>query len=476
MAQVYDVAILGAGLAGLASGFQLVEMGKKPVIIEKGKVVGGLCRSFETRGFIFDLGGHRFLPKDKKIRDFVSSLFSGNELRIGERNSQVYLRGKFLLYPPVLLDTLGKLGFTTSIDCLVKGLYAWTRQQILKKEEISLQDWVVNRFGQSLYNIYFGPYSAKLWGRDPAKISSDWAAQRIRVPSINMAILNLVISNQSEMRARKFLYPQGGIGEIPSRIADKVKEGGGRIFPDHQVVKVTNQLTGFRIETRGPGGERRRFCSKKLISTIPLPELLSILAPSPPPDVIESAKRLCFRSVRFLNLMVDAPQLTKNTWLYTPERNCVFFRIQEFSNWEAGNSPPGKTSLTLEVACDNNDALWKMKDEELLNICLENLKEMGIDLENKVIGYFSSYAEHAYPVYFLEYKYHLQKIYRFIGNSKNLIICGRQGLFRYINMDKVLETGFEAAASLYKEAKRQKLLRCGKETRYLEQGLCLTNE
>ncbi len=458
LAEVFDVAVLGAGLAGLASGFQLAEIGEKPIIIEKANVVGGLCRSFKTKGFVFDLGGHRFLPEDKRISDFVSSLFTGNELGMGERKSQIFLKGKFLLYPPELSDTLRKLGFATSVDCLLKGSYARIRHQILKKEEISLEDWLLNRFGSKLCNIYFAPYSAKLWGKDPTKISSDWAPERIAVRSINKAILNLFVSNRSRTHARKFLYPEGGVGEIPSRIGEKVKSGGGQIFTGHEVAKITIKPAAFHIETRAPGGEKRTFCSKKLISTIPLPELVSILAPSPPGEVVDSAKRLCFRSVRFLNLMVDTPQITDNTWLYTPERNCVFFRIQEFSNWRPSNCPPGKTSLTLEIACDKNKPMWNMKDEELLNVCLVDLKKMGIDLENKVIDYFSSYAEHAYPVYSLEYKYHLQKIYRFIGNFKNLIICGRQGLFRYINMDKVLETGFKAAASLYGEAKREKLL------------------
>ncbi len=472
MAEVSEVAILGAGLAGLASGFQLVETGQKPVIIEKEKVVGGLCRSFKTKGFTFDMGGHRFLPGDKTIRDFVSSLFTGNELGIAERKSEIFLRGKFLLYPPALSDTLRKLGFATSADCLAKGLYARIRHQILKNEEISLQDWLLNRFGHKLYSIYFAPYSAKLWGKDPAEISSDWAPRRIGVRSINTAILNLFVSSQAKTHAREFFYPEGGIGEIPSRIAGKVRGSGGQIFTDHEVVKITVKPAAFHIETRTPGGEKRTFCSKKLISTIPLPELVSILSPAPPGEIIGSAKRLYFRSVRFLNLMVDTPEITSNTWLYTPERDCVFFRIQEFSNWQPRNSPPGKTSLTLEIACDRNEPLWNMKDGELLNICLADLRKMGIDLDNKVIDYFSSYAEHAYPVYSLEYKHHLQKIYRFIRNFENLITCGRQGLFRYINMDRVMESGFDAAASLHEEARREKLLTCEEDTRYLEQGIC----
>jgi protoporphyrinogen oxidase len=171
--------------------------------------------------------------------------------------------------------------------------------------------------------------------------------------------------------------------------------------------------------------------------------------------------------------MIDTSRVTQNTWLYIPERKYTFFRIQEFPNWHPNTAPRGKTSLTLEIACEKGGRLWKMNDADFLEVCLADLKKMGIQLEGKIMDYFCTFAEHAYPVYSLRYKEHLQKIYDFVKSLKNLVICGRQGLFRYLNMDRAIENGFEAIESLFDENKKIDFL-SGKESKeYLETNLCL---
>ena len=91
-----DVIILGAGLAGLAAAEGVLRYGEKPLVIEKEEIVGGLCASVRKNGFIFDFGGHRFLPHHKETADFARNLFPDNSLVLRNRRSQIYLNGKFL--------------------------------------------------------------------------------------------------------------------------------------------------------------------------------------------------------------------------------------------------------------------------------------------------------------------------------------------------------------------------------------------
>jgi len=467
------VAILGGGLAGLAAADRLMHKAEKPLIIEKEQTVGGLCRSFKRDAFIFDLGGHRFLPHNKAIADFVSTLFDDEEFCLRDRSSKIYLKKRFVHYPPELLDILKNLGVFTCLRSVADFIYFRIKHLILKKPEVSLRDWLLNRFGYTLYNIYFGPYSFKLWGRDPGNISSDWAPQRISVPNFAIAIKSLLISDKKPIKtfARRFLYPKGGIGEIPKRMAEMVTNQGARVFTNLKVCKIVIGPDGFIIEAITPQQERKKFFASKVISTIPLTEMLNILSPSPPREILDSVNSLRFRSVRFLNLMLDIPRITQNTWMYIPERQYVFFRIQESANWHPDNSPSGKTALTLEIACEKDGRLWQMQEEDLLKICINDLKKMGIGLEDKILGFFSTYAEYAYPVYSIRYKEYLRKIFDYIRSIDNLIICGRQGLFRYINMDAVIENSFDATESLYSKGRRNRFLTCDDKKEYLETNL-----
>jgi protoporphyrinogen oxidase len=466
-----DVVILGGGLAGLSCGCRISDIGKKPAIIEKEKEVGGLCRSFKKDGFIFDLGGHRFLPKNEKLRDFVAELFSKEELKIGKRTSHIYLQGKFLNYPPYFPNILKKLGLKTSFHCLAEGLFLPIKQKVIKKDEVSLQDWIHHRFGKTLFSIYFGPYSKKLWGMEPSKISKDWAPQRIPVSSVRKALLSLIKHKKEGRYARNFLYPTGGIGEIPSRMGKKIRENGGQVLVNCEVQKISEKQGGYLINTINSAGEAKEFFSNNLVSTIPLPEFIKLFYPSPPPEILDAAESLKYRSIRFMNIMIDLPRITENTWLYIPEKEFIFFRIQEFPNWDRRNAPKDQTSLTLEIACDKGDPVWVMEDKELLDICLKDLNKIGIDIKNKILDYFSTYAEHSYPVYSLDYRIHQEKMFCFLESKVNLALCGRQGYFTYINMDKVMESGFEVADSL---GKGKKLLRFSEDVQCLEENVRLT--
>jgi protoporphyrinogen oxidase len=344
---------------------------------------------------------------------------------------------------------------------------------IYRKKEVSLRDWLINRFGYTLYNIYFGPYSFKLWGRDPSSISADWAPQRISVPNLTVAIKSLFTQDHREIKtyARRFLYPKGGIGEISNRMAEILTKQGARVFTDLKVCKITIEPQGFVCQAVTRGQEKKTFFASRIISTIPLTDLLNMLNPPPALKILDAVNNLRFRSVRFLNLMLDIDRITENTWMYVPERKYVFFRIQESANWHPQNSPPGKTALTLEIACEKGGRLWQLQDQDLLKICINDLKKMDIHLDNKILGYFSTFAEHAYPVYSLRYKEYLKRIFDYVAGIDNLVVCGRQGLFRYINMDAAIENGFDAAESLYSKHRKEVLLKLKEKKEYLETNL-----
>ena len=471
-----DIVVLGAGLAGLAAADKLVSQGAEVIVIEKEDSAGGMCRSFKQDGFTFDLGGHRFLPHIQHTADYVSSLFPDcKEFSLRDRLSQIYLKGKFLAYPPEFADILKNLGPITCLRSGLDSLYFRLRHQLLRPPEISLKDWMMNRFGPTLYDIYFGPYSYKLWGRKTSGISSDWASQRISVANIGLALKNLLFKKDKHIKtyARQFLYPQGGIGEIPRRLAEKISFSGARILTGHRLQEISPQAEGFLITAIAKDGQTKKILAERVISTIPLNDFLFSFSPPAAEDVLNAAMSLRFRSVRFLNLMLDSPQVTPNTWVYVPEKKFIFFRVQELPHWHPANCPAGKTALTLEVACEEGGRIWKMKDADLLKFCVHDLSKMDIHIGDKVMGYFCTYAAHAYPIYTLNYKDYLSKIYAYIKNFKNIVIAGRQGRFRYLNMDAAIENGFLAAEALHDEGKRAELFSCDEKKDYSEEGLHL---
>ena len=152
-----------------------------------------------------------------------------------------------------------------------------------------------------------------------------------------------------------------------------------------------------------------------------------------------------FRSIRFLNILIDKERISDNTWIYIPEGKFKVMRIQEPKNWSPNNAPPAKTSLILEIACDLGDEIWNADEDRLTRHCCGELRQLGLLNGERISHKFTTRVAHAYPIYTLDYHEKVKKIFELFDGAKNLIPIGRQGLYRYNNMDHSIKMGFLAA-------------------------------
>jgi len=182
-----DVAIVGAGPAGLTAAYLLTKAGKRVAVIEKDPVyVGGISRTVEHDGFRFDIGGHRFFSKSREVVDLWNELLPDDFIE-RPRMSRIYYEGRFYSYPLRAFEALRNLGLFRSAACMMS--YArWKLFPI--RNARSFEDWTVNQFGRKLFSIFFKTYTEKVWGMACSDISADWAAQRIKGLSLGGAVLD----------------------------------------------------------------------------------------------------------------------------------------------------------------------------------------------------------------------------------------------------------------------------------------------
>ena len=447
------ILILGAGVAGLSAGWKLAERGKSVHILDLEGHVGGLCRTIWRGDFGFDLGGHRFFTQDAALEEEIHSLME-DALSSCSRISTILLGGKYYKYPLDLLDLVQKAGPKFMVSAFATYLASNLQRAVRPTPERTFEDWVKGRFGKTLYDIYFAVYTRKLWGLDPSQISSDWAVQRISLINLWDVLYRLVLgkSNTPRTYAVEFLFPSDGIGVIPDRISEKVCDAGGEVTLGARVVGVERREPGAITVEYEKDGKRRSIDGTRLIVTTPLPEFIRMVRPSPPAPLLEKASGLKYRSIRFLYLCIDRERMSDNTWIYIPEEDFLFFRIQEPKNWSLDLAPPGKTSLILEIACDEGDAVWTASDKTLFDRALPELARLGLGVkEGEVLDYFSVREKHAYPIYHLGYRQDVDAVRAYFDAMEDIILCGRQGIYRYNNMDHSIQMGFYAAKFLLGE-------------------------
>lgn len=451
------VVILGGGLAGLSCGYELAKTGVQVTILEREPQVGGMAQSFEegdrnTAGqpgsdyWCYDYGPHRFHTKEKELMRHVQEIIGDNKVW-AKRQSRIYMFGKFFNYPLNVKNILKNMSkwriFRFITDSMKVRVQEITRLKKFKDE--NFREWVERRFGTSLADTFFVQYTEKAWGMPATEISADWASQRITLLSLRDTVMKTLFppKNQPRTLVTDFVYPRlGGIGELARGYKRRIEEMGGRILLDSPAILVHHEDKKIsKIEFQGKDGKREFITGDEYISTIPVTAMARSLRPKPPEEVMQALKGLDYVAIVFVYLKLDKPKVTDDNWVYLPEKRLTVHRISEFKNFSECCAPPGKTMICAEITCRVGDEIWKATPEKLREIAVKDLSGAGLIEEGEVEGCFTKRIPFAYPIYDLEYSGHLSKIMDYVHSLEGMTSGGRQGLFRYNNMDQSIEMG-----------------------------------
>jgi protoporphyrinogen oxidase len=442
------VVVIGAGPAGLTAAWELLRHGVPVTVLEKYHLVGGIARTEQYKNYYFDIGGHRFFTKVEAVNQLWAE-WMGDELLLRPRTSRIYYDGKFFDYPLRAFNALFNMGIWRSILILLSYLQY---RLFPYSQEDTFEQWVTNRFGKRLFEIFFKTYTEKVWGIPTSEIRAEWAAQRIKGLSLFAAIRNALFKPRGEQiktLIEEFRYPRRGPGMMWERVAELVTRRGGKVIMSAEAVRVIcdgGWVTGVEAAVNG---ETCFFPATDVISSAPLTELIAKLDPSPPPEILASIKHLSYRDFLTVVLILDKPNLFPDNWIYIHSPEVKVGRIQNFANWSPFMVPdPNTTSLGLEYFCTEGDALWRMSDAELLELGQREIAQIGLGQGAAVIDGTVVRQLKAYPVYDSVYAEHLQAVKQFLGGIPNLQTVGRNGLHKYNNQDHSMLTSIYAVENL----------------------------
>ncbi len=453
------VVILGAGLAGLACAYELARSGVEVTVVEREQHPGGMATSFtETTAeeqWSYDFGPHRFHTTDPQLIEHVKEILGGNHHQ-AQRLSRIVLFNRFFDYPLKAGNVLRNLPRRVLVRSFLD--YFWVRFTervgLSHHSDENFEGWVVKRFGRTLYELFFGLYTGKSWKMPPEKISGDWASQRISLLSLADTVkqtLRRSTSDTPRTLVSSFIYPtHGGIGEIARGYVRELEARGAVVLTGAPVTRV--HLDGRRVSAVEYGGRTPGVLeADHFISTIPITTLARTIRPPAPEHVRQAIAGLRYVSIVFVYLKLAKPHVSPDSWLYLPERHLTVHRISEFKNFSPQAAPAEKTMVCAEITCRVGDEHWRAEDEELIAIATSDLQKIGFIAPEEVLEGFVKKIPYAYPVYDLEYKEHLAPILEFVHTIENVKTGGRQGLFRYNNMDQSIEMGRRMAWALVQE-------------------------
>jgi protoporphyrinogen oxidase len=483
--------IAGAGPAGLTAALELLRRSDiTPIVFEADTQVGGISKTINHSGNRMDLGGHRFFSKSdwvmkwwqeilpiaaqaqeepllkisyqnqtrNLIRNEKAVVNSEAVMLVRQRLSRIFYRRRFFDYPLKLnARTVKSIGL---IETLRIGVSYGQARVARRLPELSLEDFLVNRFGDRLFRTFFKDYTEKVWGVPCSVISAEWGAQRIKGLSISKAVGHALAGawRKSADTAQKrtetslierFLYPKYGPGQMWEEVARQVVARGGCIQLRHRVVGIVQQAREIRavdVLDRATGSVRRVSCDH-FISTMPVRDLTSLLQPDDN-RILRIAEQLPYRDFMTVGLLLKRMNTTKDrsdvrtangmppdNWIYIQEPDVKIGRLQVFNNWSpAMVADPATIWLGLEYFCREGDELWSMTDSGFIDFAIGELVKIGMIDREDVLDAVVVRVPKAYPAYFGEYR-EFGQVRAFLEECSNLYPVGRNGMHRYNNQD-----------------------------------------
>lgn len=466
------VLIIGAGPAGLTAAYELAKTENYEItIIEQLSQVGGISRTINYKNNRMDIGGHRFFSKSEWVMNWWQTFMPTNDentpiadqheksMLIRPRLSRIYYLRKFFNYP---IQANTKTAKALGLRKILKILIGYAKIKINPiKNERNLEEFFINRFGDELYKTFFKDYTEKVWGVPCSKISSEWGAQRIKGLSIRKTLSHALKKKNKDVRQKqtetslieKFLYPKLGPGQLWEIVSEKLKGMGVEIVFEHSCKEVqisANKAIAAVIEENIAKQSFTIQCDY-FISTMPIQDLFEAISPPPPADVMEIAKGLVYRDFITIGVLIEKNEELeeiKDNWIYIQEPDVKLGRLQIFNNWSpALVENPKNLWLGLEYFCQENDDFWKLSDNEIAELAIQELKKIEILKSQKVLDHHVVRIPKAYPAYFGSYA-RFQKIIDHSKTITNLYLVGRNGMHKYNNQDHSMLTAKEAAKNI----------------------------
>lgn len=487
-----QVIIIGAGPAGLTAAYELLS--KNPgeyavTVLEESNAIGGISRTVVHGGNRMDIGGHRFFSKDPSVTDFWRQIMplqgqpafddklldrekpltpggpdpeeTDRVMLVRDRVSRIYYNRKFFDYPISMKpQTIRNMG----LFCTAKAGCSYVKASVCKRKEDSLENFYINRFGKTLYSMFFEGYTEKLWGRHPREISADWGAQRVKGLSIRALLRDMLrkafgTKDKGQVETsliEQFWYPKLGPGQLWETVAKEVQALGGVILTGHTVTALACE--NGRIHTVYCG--EKEFKADLVISSMPVKDLCNAFTGQvPPASILAAANGLPYRDFVTVGLLIDRLNLKNETpmktlgnivpdcWIYVQDTGVKLGRIQIFNNWSPYMvaDPQHKVWIGLEYFCAEGDDFWNMSEEDCTKFAVQELIRMGVlSKEADVLDSHREKVKKAYPAYFDTYD-QMDEIIRYLNSIDNLYCIGRNGQHRYNNMDHSMVTAMRCA-------------------------------
>ncbi len=487
--------VVGGGICGLAAGLTLAEHGQQVTLLEAQDYLGGLATTLRgATGAGFDFGPHAYHARNQRVLDMFKEI-AHDGFPARAKNVRIKFRGKYYKYPLEAMD----IARSMSPFLAARAFFDYTLEALRKKVRprplVSAEDWVVQAMGRTLYGLFFGPYTTKVWGIPPSQLAASFAQHRIPHISLMKVVISSLRSGRSKITGTEhryaplvveLYYPPKGAGLISDRMAERIRKAdprndtrtntlvtrvetrGDRVVAvwcrrvpstkrDGQLTQLASGTESDGNPYRGVASQEERIACDSIVNTAPLPALIDLLGDAVSAEAEAAARILRFRAITIVGLRIKRPKALPAQSIYFT--NKTFNRLSETRNYGGSEiCAPDETVLLCDITCEIGDRIWNASADELGRQCAKELAEEGFLKESELAESVVLRSTFGYPVYMVGYEKAIDTLMKELMRFPNLVTGGRQGLYKYVDMDIASEMGISMGEFLLSGKAKQEVI------------------
>ncbi len=415
--------VIGSGISGLSIARMLSE--KYDVeVLEKSDNIGGLIKCDRISGNLFHrVGGHVFNSKNQNVLDWFWKHFDrDNEFLQAPRNAKILMNNTLLGYPiENYLYQLPEKDLQTITGELIAILKEGNNEPAAYD---NFKDFLLGKFGNRLYQLYFGPYNSKIWNTDISKVPLEWLDGKLPMPQIEEVILsNILRKEERGMVHSTFYYPKrDGSQFIINRLAESLKIAVSydvsNISVEENKISINSLNNSLSGDVLVYSGDVRKLNSIIDIDDNDLKEALSSVVDLPSNG---TSNVLC---------ETDSNDIS---WLYLPEKNFKAHRIIYTGNFsDTNNEGTDRKTCVVEFSGKHDEA--------------EMVKELAL-LPGNLKPLAFNYEPNSYIIQRKDTRNKIQALRELLAGY-NIFLLGRFAEWEYHNMDKCIEGAMKLSKEL----------------------------
>ena len=427
------IAILGAGLAGFGAAHRLYNEGVESVIYEKNNYHGGNATSFKyDSGFIFDIGPHISFTKDKRIQElFAESVNQRFEAVQARANN--YWKGCWIKHPAqcnlyglpenLIVDVLRDFVCEQNKECGKVNNYA---------------EWLIASYGKTFSETFPMEYGLKFHTTTANNMSTDWLGSRMYRPKLDEVLRGALSPKTPDVHyIDHFRYPlhNGFVSYL-------------NLFLNQTKLKLTHQLISLDPKARKLHFANGAVVSyDRVISSLPLPNLISMIVGAPR-DVVEASQKLACSTCVIINVGINREDISEAHWTYFYDQDFSFTRLSFPHMLSSNNVPSGTGSIQAEVYFSKKYRPLKRAPQEYIQPVILDLKRCGLIREDDKILFSSAMVmPYANVIFDLDRADALATVHGYLDDLE-VSYSGRYGEWGYLWSDESFMSGENAAQKI----------------------------